>query len=246
MQSRSPLSTEIDAILQYRWFHYSITITKLQEKCLQIDSHWRGPPPCGAPLFLMGHFRQVFLLEPQKEPKRVPLLPTAREARPRGCSPLGTPKVWSKKQKAKTCRSAARFLTLFTSSPIDPSGAKINSMGVELMAPLEGSSRAAGEGWPGGQKSAPNHPSVTCGDSSPQGEPLTRPIEFILAPEGSIGEEVKSVKKRAALLHVLAFCFFDPLFGVPRGEQPLGRASRAIGSSGHLFRFLFGCPKRKN
>ena len=35
------------------------------------------------------------------------------------------------------------------------------------VAPLEGSSRAAGEGWPGGQKSAPNHPSVTCGDSSP-------------------------------------------------------------------------------
>ena len=84
MQSRSPLSTEIDAILQYRWFYYSITITKLQEKCLQIDSHWRGPPPCGGPLFLMGHFRQVFLLEPQKEPKRVPLLPIAREARLKG------------------------------------------------------------------------------------------------------------------------------------------------------------------
>ena len=84
MQSRSPLSTEIDAILQYRWFYYSITIPKLQEKCLQIDSRWRGPPPCGGPLFLMGHFRQVFLLEPQKEPKRVPLLPIAREARLKG------------------------------------------------------------------------------------------------------------------------------------------------------------------
>ena len=43
------------------------------------------------------------------------------------------------------------------------------------------------------------------------------PTEKILAPEGSIGEEAKSVKKRAALLHVLAFCFFDHLFGVPRG-----------------------------
>ena len=84
MQSRSPLSTEIDAILQYRWFYYSITVPKLQEKCLQIDSRWRGPPPCGGPLFLMGHFRQVFLLEPQKEPKRVPLLPIAREARLKG------------------------------------------------------------------------------------------------------------------------------------------------------------------
>ena len=56
-----------------------------------------------------------------------------------------------------------------------------------------------------------------------------------MAPEGSNGEEAKSVKKRAALLHVLAFCFFDLLFGVLRGEQPLSRASRAIGSSGHFF-----------
>ena len=30
-----------------------------------------------------------------------------------------------------------------------------------------------------------------------------------------------------------------------RTQAPLSRASRAIGSSGHLFRFLFGCPKRK-
>ena len=58
---------------------------------------------------------------------------------------------------------------------------------------------------------------------------------FILAPEGSIGEGRKSVKKRAALLHVLAFPFLDHPFGVPRGEQPLGRASRAVGSSGHFF-----------
>ena len=45
------------------------------------------------------------------------------------------------------------------------------------------------------------------------------PIEFLLAPEGSNGEEAKSVKKRAALLHVLAFCFLDHIFGVPRGER---------------------------
>ena len=31
-----------------------------------------------------------------------------------------------------------------------------------------------------------------------------------------------------------------------RTQAPLSRASRAIGSSGHLFRFLFGCPKRKD
>ena len=53
------------------------------------------------------------------------------------------------------------------------------------------------------------------------------------------------MKKNAALLRFLAFLLLDHIFGVPRGEQPLGRASRAIGSSGHLFRFLFGCPKRK-
>ena len=75
-------------------------------------------------------------------------------------------------------------------------------------------------------------------------KPPSTPI--ILAPEGPDGEGRKSVKKRAALLHVLAFSFLDLLFGVLRGEQPLSRASRALGSSGHLFRFLFGCPKRKD
>ena len=85
------------------------------------------PPPCGGALGGMAFCREVFLLDTQKEPKRCPLLPTAREARLRGYSPLRTPKRRSKKQKAKTCRSAARFLTLFTSSPIDPSGAKFHS-----------------------------------------------------------------------------------------------------------------------
>ena len=63
--------------------------------------------------------------------------------------------------------------------------------------------------------------------------PLRQPK--ILAPEGSIGEGRKSVKKSAALLRFLAFLALDHLFGVLRGEQPLSRASRAIGSSGHLF-----------
>ena len=55
-----------------------------------------------------------------------------RNPRLRGCSPLRTPKRWSKKQKAKTCRSAARFLTLFASSPFDPSGAKyLHSVGAD-------------------------------------------------------------------------------------------------------------------
>ena len=32
----------------------------------------------------MGFFRKVFLFDTKKEPKKCPLLPTAREARPRG------------------------------------------------------------------------------------------------------------------------------------------------------------------
>ena len=78
-----------------------------------------------------------------------------------------------------------------------------------------------------------------------QGSLQLYPHRVYLAPEGSIGEVSKSVKKNAALLHFLAFGRFDLLFGVLRGEQPLRRAPRAIASSGHLFRFLFGCPKRK-
>ena len=52
---------------------------------------------------------------------------------------------------------------------------------------------------------------------------------------GQCGGRRKSVKKNAALLHFLAFSLTDHPFGVLRGEQPLSRASRAIGSSGHLF-----------
>ena len=68
-----------------------------------------------------------------------------------------------------------------------------------------------------------HNPSV-CAIAQPapftQGSHPSTPIEFLLAPEGSIGEETKSVKKRAALLHVLDFYFFDHNFGVPRGRAP--------------------------
>ena len=43
---------------------------------------------------------------------------------------------------------------------------------------------------------------------------------------------------------VLTYLYFREMRVDP--EQPLRRASRAIASSGHLFRFLFGCPKRKD
>ena len=55
--------------------------------------------------------------------------------------------------------------------------------------------------------------------------PLQNVGRVLSAPEGPDGEGRKSVKKRAALLHVLAFSALDHLFGVPRGEQPLGRAA---------------------
>ena len=41
-------------------------------------------------------------------------------------SPLRTPIMWSSGPKAKNCRSAAIFLTLFRPLPFDPSGAKCN------------------------------------------------------------------------------------------------------------------------
>ena len=44
-------------------------------------------------------------------------------------SPLRTPKRGSRSKKAKPCRSAARFLTLFRPSPSGPSGAKTGRRG---------------------------------------------------------------------------------------------------------------------
>ena len=44
-------------------------------------------------------------------------------------SPLRTPKRRSRSKKAKPCRSAARFLTLFRPSPSGPSGAKTGRRG---------------------------------------------------------------------------------------------------------------------
>ena len=125
------------------------------------------------PFFLMGFFREVFLFDTKKEPKKCPLLPIAREARPRGCSPLGTPIMWSENAKAKKCRSAAFFLTPLRPLPIDPSGVKRNSMRVELKAPLcKGGS--ADRRW--GIVTLPIHRTTAQGynHSAPAGHPLTR------------------------------------------------------------------------
>ena len=86
-----------------------------------------GPAYLAAGPFIMGCSRQVFLFDTKKEPKKCPLLPIAREARLRGCSPLRTPIMWSEDGKAKKRRSAAFFLTLFRPLPFDPSGAKFHS-----------------------------------------------------------------------------------------------------------------------
>ena len=101
------------------------------------DTTMRCPP------FLIASCLYVFLLDTQKDPKRCPLLAIAREARLRGCSPLRTPKRRSRSQKAKPCRSAARFLTLFYFSPIDPSGVKTGRR--RLAAIVLAAKRAASE-----------------------------------------------------------------------------------------------------
>ena len=61
---------------------------------------------------------------------------------------------------------------------------------------------------------------------------------------GQCGGRRKSVKKNAALLHFLAFSLTDPLFGVPRGEQPLGRGPLPR-NSGTFFVSFFGHKKGK-
>ena len=68
--------------------------------------------------------------------------------------------------------------------------------------------------------------------------PLRQPK--ILAPEGSIGEGRKSVKKSAALLRFLAFLALDHPFGVPRGK-----CLAAASEQRDFFRFLFWSQKRK-
>ena len=167
-----------------------------------------------------------------------------RNPRLRGYSPLRTPKGWSKKQKAKTCRSAARFLTLFDSSPIDPFGANTLQWNcsqflffVALFWQFVGADSISARGVlrqrkiPRANTVRPYSPRmVTRRGRRPRrpgkcayiaGGYRIRPYgKKILAPEGSIGEGFKSVKKNAALLRFLAFLLLDLLFGVPRGRAP--------------------------
>ena len=61
---------------------------------------------------------------------------------------------------------------------------------------------------------------------------------------GQCGKRKKSVKKNAALLHFLGFFSLTHLFGVPRGEQPLGRGPLPR-NSGTFFVSFFGHKKGK-
>ena len=102
------------------WRHFDFSFWQLA---------FAGRHHAAAMLVLTANVLSPFLLDTQKEAKRCPLLSIAREARLRGCSPLRTPKGRSSSKKAKPCRSAARFLTLFCFSPIDPFGAKTGRRG---------------------------------------------------------------------------------------------------------------------
>ena len=73
---------------------------------------------------------------PKKEAKKVPATSDSAGGPAKGARPLGTPKRRSRSKKAKPCRSAARFLTLFYFSPSGPSGAE------------RGVGDAAPYGWP--------------------------------------------------------------------------------------------------
>ena len=92
--------------------------------------------PCGR-AFFSWRLPLCLLFCDQKSSRKVPLVPR-RGARLRGCSPLRTPKRRSRSKKAKPCRSAARFLTLFCSSPSGPSGAKFLYKGGEYFRPRRG------------------------------------------------------------------------------------------------------------
>ena len=86
---------------------------------------------------------------------------------------------------------------------------------------------------------------LTLPPNSPGGYRIRPYANQNLAPEGSIGEGQKSVKKSAALLRFLAFLALDHPFGVPRGEQPLGRGPLPR-NSGTFFVSFFGHKKGKS
>ena len=78
--------------------------------CFGYVASWAGAPPCGTPFY--NELRPLVLpfWTPKKEAKKVPILPIAREARPRGPAP-GNPKADNCAYGSKTLHSwhAHRF-----------------------------------------------------------------------------------------------------------------------------------------
>ena len=75
-----------------------------------------------------------------------------------------------------------------------------------------------GKGAVGGDACiAPQVAAHLCGPMTSIG-PYNKGVEESRPQRGQSGKREKSVKKNAALLHFLAFGFFDHIFGVPRGE----------------------------
>ena len=99
------------------------------------------------------------------------------------------------------------------------------------------------EGWLGEVRAPGTTPHRLTAELPSRGAINSTPIEFLLAPEGSNGEEQKSVKKSAALLRFLAFLFLDHLSGVPRGRAPWAGV-RCLGTA-RLFSLPFLVTKKE-
>ena len=79
-------------------------------------------------------------------------------------------------------------------------------------------------GGPWSTTSTPDRPSVTFGDSSPLGEPPSTPI--ILAPEGSIGREVKKREEKRSTPAFFSFFTSRPQLWGSKGRAALSRGLR--------------------
>ena len=95
----------------------------------------------------------------------------------------------------------------------------------------------------------PRRPVQFCAAIKSPGRTLCAPttqLPAIFGPRrGQCGKMKKSVKKNAALLHFLGFFSLTHPFGVPRGEQPLGRGPLPR-NSGTFFVSFFGHKKGKS
>ena len=161
-----------------------------------------------------------------------------RNPRPRGYSPLGTPKRWSANEKAKKCRSAAFFLTLFRRPP---------------HWPLRGQNGASRTPPPTNcQKAAPrnrNCEQFHCRVLAPGRGQSVRSwiLKGALAKRSCVARTQAPLSRAAvrsrsdqspsgALKHTSGPALRD-------GGHRFGRQARAIGSSGTLFGSFWGSKR---